>query len=101
MRISDWSSDVCSSDLYAGACCVQAGSEVVDGGSQAGVGFLRANAHALGKCLTEGVVRFVYIDAQLLKAAQLLEALVGGQFTFCFLLVEVVKVGGVSVDAGG
>src|SRR3546814_15873143 len=79
MRISDWSSDVCSSDLYAGACCVQAGSEVVDGGSQAGVGFLRANAHVLGKCLTEGVVRFVYIDAQLLKAAQLLEALVGGQ----------------------
>ena len=86
---------------HAGAGRVQAGGEDVDGGAQAGVGLLRADAHVLGQRLAEGVVGLVHVDAQLLQAAQLLEALVGGQFAFLFRLVEVVEVGGVGVDAVG
>ena len=86
---------------HARARRTQAGREDVDRGAQAGVGFLRAQAHVLGQRLAEGVVGLVHVDAQLLQAPQFFKALVGGQLAFLFRLVEVVEVGGVGIDAGG
>jgi len=47
------------------------------------------------------VVCFIYEDAELLEACQLLKPLVGGEFFFVLRCVEVVEIGMLSVGTPG
>src|SRR3546814_8605883 len=78
MRISDWSSDVCSSDLYA---------DFAGGGEGAGVDFIGADAHGQ-RCATAGVQYFL---GALIKAGG---AMAQGRIVLHILGLEWNKVGG-------